>query len=159
MQDILFTSKVEFLQLFLAVVGTGFSFLRLWIAIENGLAITNTGSYDLRRIVAETQIIGELFRLFTMGCLLAIGVIGVLLPTPSLGVAPDAMLQEILVLMGLITLTFAMVLDSLVQEYRRRKFFADVKISNPDLVVVADAKPNGATPKRKNGNQEKNSEA
>ena len=117
-------SIVEMVQMVLALVGVGLAFWKLWIAIENGLVITHTESTDLRRVVAETQVLGELFRLFQQGCLVAMGVISVLLPPPHQGLAelPMESLQSALVRFGLITLTCVMVGDSAVQEYRRRAF-------------------------------------
>lgn len=124
-------SAVEAIQLLFATVGLCLAFWELWVAIENGLSITNTESGDLRRIVAETQIIGELFRVFLQGCLVAVGIISVLLPPPSFVNAPQTAaetLQSTLTRFGLITLTIAMVLDSLVQEFRRRRFLSGVGI-------------------------------
>ena len=140
-------SAIEAIQLLFAAVGFGLAFWELWIAIENGLTITSTESTDLRRIVAETQIIGELFRIFLQGCLVAVGIISVLLPPPpNVGGAafPPETLQSVLTRFGLITLTIAMVADSLVQEYRRRTFLASVRLvglrqqPTPDQVVQAD---------------------
>lgn len=111
-------SWIEIVQMMLAMIGVSLTFWRLWIAIENGLLITSTQSTDLRRIVAETQILSELFRLFQQGCLLAIGVVSVLLPSEG----EDEVLQAFLTRAGLITLTLAMVVDSAIQEMRRRQF-------------------------------------
>ncbi len=119
-------SIVELIQMLLAAIGVVLGFYRLWVSIENGLVITDTQSSDLRRVVAETQILGELFRLFQQGCLLAVGVVSVLLPPPHPDsvLAPPEQLQVFLVRLGLITLTVVMVLDSIVQELRRREFLA-----------------------------------
>ena len=118
----------ELAQLLLALSGVALAFWRLWVAIENGLVITTAESTDLRRIVAETQVLGELFRLFAQGLLVAVGIVSVLLPPPHYGeteLAPE-MLQSFLTRMGLMTLTVTLVCDSLVQEYRRRQFLSQV---------------------------------
>ncbi len=124
-----FASWVEMLQLTLALFGATLGFWRLWIAIENGLLITDTDASDLRRVIAETQIIGELFKLFKQGLLVAIGVVSVLLPPPHYGLDEPMTetMQGFLVRIGLILLTLAMVGDSLVQEFRRQRFLSDVK--------------------------------
>lgn len=127
MSDMLPTASiVELVQMSLAAFGVTLGFWKLWVAIENGLVITYTESTDLRRVVAETQILGEMFRLFQQGCLLAIGVISILLPPPESGIVPGPpeMLQVFLVRIGLMTLTIVMVMDSVVQEMRRREFLA-----------------------------------
>ena len=119
-----YASSVELVQLLLALIAVALGFWRLWVSVENAIAITDTAPGDLRRLVAETLIFGELFRLFMYGCLLAIGVISVLLPPPEVGYADS--LQSLLVRFGLITLTLAMIADSLVQEYRRRLFYEQI---------------------------------
>lgn len=121
-------SIVELIQMVLALIGVGLAFWKLWIAIENGLVITHTESTDLRRVVAETQVLGELFRLFQQGCLVAMGVISVLLPPPHPGIteSPAESLQSALIRFGLISLSSVMVADSVVQEYRRRSFLVQV---------------------------------
>lgn len=119
-------SHIELLQMLLALVAVGLGFWRLWIAVENALAITSTSCTDLRRLIAGTQVIGELFRLFKYGCLLAIGIISVLLPPPDTSYMEDS-LQAVLVRFGLITITLTMIADSLMQEYRRRLFYEQMR--------------------------------
>lgn len=129
-----YAAAIELWQFILAAIALLMGFWRLWIAIQNGLAILAVDGKDLRRVMAETQVIAELFRLFKLGVLVGIGGASILLPPPIMDerfYGDEEMtgsLQMTITRLGLIMLTAVMLVDSFVQEWRRRQFLAYVAV-------------------------------